>query len=266
MKIDTLAAEKLYHDFVFNLQENGIKLEGSDKMGLKRGLKTLVETYPPKTISTAIENFFINPYAKVHYFPFRLFLKQIVRYTKSPSIYQISVNELINKHFKNPKTNLIYEDITYSDTDEEKKIISRMEREDLGTIYETSLDDIEKVIAKRVYSQGKDAVPTSWTEAYFNRVKIYNTPTLYAKEKELAKEQKYKKILLDKKRKRLYTLLSNLNELSVLYADNPSKKLKYEYIEKKFKNEKEEFKECVRNCKLVEDFKKLAERIRNEEE
>ena len=264
MKFDNLSAEKLFHDFTFHLQENGVKLEGSDKVGLKRGLKVLLETYRAPIISTAIDNFFIDSYAKTHSFPFRLFLKQIVRYTKSPSIYQISINDLINKHFRNPKTNSLYEDILYANTDEEATLIKRLESGDLGTIYDTPLLEIEKAIAKRVYSQGKDAVPTSWTDAYFNRVKIYNTPNLYEKEKELAKEKKREKTSLEKERKRLDALISKLTELSVLYGDTPSKKLKYDYINKNFSNDTEDFKNSVRACKSTDDFKQLIERIRYE--
>ena len=257
MNVKTLAVDKLYHDFTFHLQENGIKLEGSDRVGLKRGIKVLLETYPSPTVGTAIENFFIDSYAKNHSFPFRLFLKQIVRYTKSPSIYQLSINDLINKHFRNPKTNSLYEDILYSNTEDENALIRRMDTGDLGTIYDTPLVEIEKAIAKRVYSQGKDAVPSSWTDAYFNRVKIYNTPTLYEKEKRIANEKKREKISLEKEGKRLDTLISQLNELSVLYADTPSKKLKYDYINKKFTNESEAFKDSVRACKCADDFKQL---------
>lgn len=265
MKTDTVAVEKLYHDFTFNLSSNEISFEGSDRMVLRRGLKLLLETYPSKTVGIAIENFFIDSYAKGNNFPFRLFLKQIVRYTKAPSVYQISLNDLLIKHFKNPETGLVYEDINYANDDHELGIIKKMETGSLGTIIDVSLEDIEKAIAKRVYNQGKDSVPSSWTDAYFNRVKIYSNPILYKKERDLAKNKQKEKTSVDKHRKKIYTLIEDLKELAFLYQEGSSKKIKYKYIDTKFKEYSEKFKEDVRMCKTSTDFENLIKRVQKGE-
>lgn len=264
MKTEKIPSDKLFRDFEYNLNLNGLQLEGSDRMALKRGFKFLLEKYTSKTVSIAIENFFLEDYAKKVNFPFRLFLKQIIRYTKPPSIYQLSINELINKHYKNPESGFLYEEISYSETDRELEIIKRIEKGELGTIYDISLEDIEKLITKRVYNQGKDAVPSSWTDAYFNRVKIYNTPLLYKNELLLAKQKKKEKVLLDFQRKKTEDVLKYLTELCLLYKETPSKKLKYQYLDTKFKSCDEQLKEQIKNCRTANDFKQIIIKMREE--